>query len=185
MVCFSCDKAGHGVGRCPELSETFPFMLPGWTAEKVGQLCHDLTPEWQQNVAGLNMETDPGRGGGGGSAAQISNGILPQDPSGGEVHFTSSRGKAMARPVLEPAGSRSILQSGDVRVSAVSVDATRKRVDQPVSTIPDSVDVDSSVVLQRDGQAQSGSGLPLRGGGGVLPVWIVVLLWSDGRPLRS
>ena len=48
----------------------------------------------------------------------------------------------------------------------MSVDATRKRVDQPVSTIPDSVDVDSSGVLQRDGQAQSGSGLPLRGGGG-------------------
>ena len=114
------------------------------------------------------METDPGRGG---SAAQISNGIRPQDPSGGEVRLTSSRGKAMALPVLEPAGSRSTLrsvglQSGEVRVSAVSVDATRKRVDQPVSTISDSVDVDSSGVLQRDGQAQSGTGLHLRGGGG-------------------
>ena len=28
VVCFSCGKAGHGVGRCPELNETFPFMLP-------------------------------------------------------------------------------------------------------------------------------------------------------------
>ena len=36
VVCFSCGKAGHGVGRCPELNETFPFMLPGWAAEKVG-----------------------------------------------------------------------------------------------------------------------------------------------------
>ena len=36
MVCFSCGKPGHGVGRCPELDETFPYMLPGWSAEKVG-----------------------------------------------------------------------------------------------------------------------------------------------------
>ena len=36
MVCLSCGKAGNGVGRCPERNETFPFMLPGWTAEKVG-----------------------------------------------------------------------------------------------------------------------------------------------------
>ena len=36
VVCFSCGKAGHGVGRCPKLNETFPFMLLGWTAEKVG-----------------------------------------------------------------------------------------------------------------------------------------------------
>ena len=36
IVCFSCGKLGHGVGRCPELDETFPYMLPGWLAEKVG-----------------------------------------------------------------------------------------------------------------------------------------------------
>ena len=24
------------MGRCPELNEIFSFMLPGWTAEKVG-----------------------------------------------------------------------------------------------------------------------------------------------------
>ena len=36
VVCFSCGKEGHGVGWCPKLNETFPFMLPGWTAWKVG-----------------------------------------------------------------------------------------------------------------------------------------------------
>ena len=131
------------------------------------QLCHELTPSGSGTSLGGKRRLIRG----GGSAARISNGIRPQDPGGGEVRLTSSRDEAVARPVLEPAGSRSILQSvglqsGEVRVSAVSFDATRKRVDQPVSTIPDSVDVDSSGVLQRDGQAQSGSGLPLRGEGG-------------------
>ena len=29
IVCFSCGKSGHGVGRRPELNEIFPYMLPG------------------------------------------------------------------------------------------------------------------------------------------------------------
>ena len=33
---FSGGKPGHGVGRCLELDETFPYMLPRWSAEKVG-----------------------------------------------------------------------------------------------------------------------------------------------------
>ena len=36
VVCFSCGKAGHSVTRCPALNEAFPFMLPGWKAEKEG-----------------------------------------------------------------------------------------------------------------------------------------------------
>ena len=36
IVCFSCGKPGHGIGMCPEMDETFPHMLPGWSAEKVG-----------------------------------------------------------------------------------------------------------------------------------------------------
>ena len=35
-VCFSCGKVGHGVSRCSEMNETFPYMWPGWLAEKVG-----------------------------------------------------------------------------------------------------------------------------------------------------
>ena len=34
VVCFSWGKAGHSVTRCPTLDDTFPFMLPGWKAEK-------------------------------------------------------------------------------------------------------------------------------------------------------
>ena len=36
IMCFSCGKQGHGVGRCPELNEAFPYMLLGWSAEKEG-----------------------------------------------------------------------------------------------------------------------------------------------------
>ena len=36
VLCFSCGKPGHGVTRCPVLDVSFPFMLPGWKAEKVG-----------------------------------------------------------------------------------------------------------------------------------------------------
>ena len=35
VVCFSCAKPGRGVSSCPQLGETFPYMLPGWSAEKV------------------------------------------------------------------------------------------------------------------------------------------------------
>ena len=34
VVCFSCGKAGHSATRCPTLDETFPFLLPGCTAEQ-------------------------------------------------------------------------------------------------------------------------------------------------------
>ena len=34
VVCFLCGKAGHSATRCPTLDDTFPFMLPGWKAEK-------------------------------------------------------------------------------------------------------------------------------------------------------
>ena len=34
VKCFSCDKSGHSVTRCPTLDIAFPFILPGWKAEK-------------------------------------------------------------------------------------------------------------------------------------------------------
>ena len=34
MKCFSCGKSGHSATRCPTLYVAFPFILPGWKAEK-------------------------------------------------------------------------------------------------------------------------------------------------------
>ena len=34
VKCFSCGKPGHSATRCPMLDITFPFILPGWKAEK-------------------------------------------------------------------------------------------------------------------------------------------------------
>ena len=36
VECFTCGKPGQGVTRCPALHVAFPFILPGWKAEKVG-----------------------------------------------------------------------------------------------------------------------------------------------------
>ena len=34
VKCFSCGKPGHSATRCPTSDVTFPFILPGWKAEK-------------------------------------------------------------------------------------------------------------------------------------------------------
>ena len=34
VKCFSCGKTGHSATRCLTLDVSFPFILPGWKAEK-------------------------------------------------------------------------------------------------------------------------------------------------------
>ena len=37
VKCFSCGNSGHSAARCPKLDITFPFILPGWRAEKTSE----------------------------------------------------------------------------------------------------------------------------------------------------
>ena len=39
MVCFSCGRWGHGVSRCLQLHETFPYLSPGWSVERRDGQC--------------------------------------------------------------------------------------------------------------------------------------------------
>ena len=69
---------------------------------------------------------------------------------------------AVARPVFQPTSQPVVLRSDEVGVSAVSVDATRRRVDWTLSTVSDSVMVVTDE-LQQDSWTRSGSDLPQRG----------------------
>ena len=70
----------------------------------------------------VRKESDPGWG----SADWISNGIRCQDPGGGKKQLTSFRDETVVWPVL-PTTLQSVgLQSGEVRVSTVLVNVTRK-----------------------------------------------------------
>ena len=68
----------------------------------------------------------------------------------------------MARPVFQPTSQPVVLRSDEVRVSAVLVNATRRRVDRTLSTIFDSVMVVTEE-LQLESWTRSGSDLPRRG----------------------
>ena len=128
-------------------------------------------PDWPLNVTRRKTITE---GGGGGSATLISNGTGHQDTGGGEMQLTSFRDESVVWPMLQPTLQSVGLQSSEVRVSTLSVDATRRRVDGTVSTVSDGVEIDDSDMTQWDSQTQLGSGLPLPGGGGeVRSVWIV------------
>ena len=78
-MCFSCGKPGHGVGMCPELDETFKYMLPGWSAEKVGANYMMISPHVAAERLRAETATEPGRG----SAARISNERRPPDTADG------------------------------------------------------------------------------------------------------
>ena len=68
----------------------------------------------------------------------------------------------MTRPVFQPTPQPVVLRSDEVRVSAVSVYATQRRVDRTLSTVSDSVIVVTEE-LQRDSWTRSGSDLPRQG----------------------
>ena len=93
MVCLSCGKHGHGVGRCPELDETFSYMLLGGRRRRWCQLHDDLATNCRAAPCGKRHLIR-----GEGSAARISNELRPQDPGGG-VSLTASRVRMCALPV--------------------------------------------------------------------------------------
>ena len=72
MKCFSCGKTGHGANHCPTLDVTFPFILPGWKAEKTQtgflMISPKMATDWKEGfVSRISKNTrphDPGGGGG-------------------------------------------------------------------------------------------------------------------------
>ena len=64
IVCFSCGKAGHSATRCPALDESFPSMLPGWSAETTPGGFIMISPRVAAERRRAETATDPGGGGG-------------------------------------------------------------------------------------------------------------------------
>ena len=149
VVCFSCGKAGHSATRCPALNESFPFMLPGWKAEKEGGSYAMISPRVAGSVAGRETATDPG--GGGGSATRISNKTRPQDPKGGEAQINTTRDGAMAWPLAQPMSQTVPKRPETVGVSAVLVQATPGRSARILPSVSDSVVVIAEGFQSEDG----------------------------------
>ena len=87
VVCFSCET------RCPNLDESFPFMQPGWRAEKTpgggggGGVHYDPTP-------GDARPTEDGKRRlirGEGFTSRVSSTIRSQDPEGGATPVAAPR----------------------------------------------------------------------------------------------
>ena len=122
MVCFSCGKAGHSTTRCPTLDETFPFMLPGWKAEKTlggyimisSRVAVSSSGKWRL-IRGEGL------------AAWISSKVRPQDPGGGAARIAVPR-EAMDVEMRSLSVS-SVVQPQSVpsRISVVLVEETEVR----------------------------------------------------------
>ena len=75
MVCFSCDRSGHGVSRCSRIDTTFPFLSPRWSVDfrdgQSGYVAHGSAGKHRLVWAGgsaskiskISSSTDPGGGG--------------------------------------------------------------------------------------------------------------------------
>ena len=88
MVCFSCGKSGHAATRCPDLNESFPFMLAGWRAEKTPGVFIMIPPR----VSIDRRRTEKRRLiRGEVFASRVSGNIRPQDPGGGAVSIVPPR----------------------------------------------------------------------------------------------
>ena len=72
--CFSCGLTGHSATRCPTLDVTFPFILPGWKAEKTPTGYLMISPKTGGKRRLIRRE---------GFASRISKSDRPHDPGGG------------------------------------------------------------------------------------------------------
>ena len=83
VMCFSCRKTGHCATRCPTLNVTFPFILPGWKAEKTSTGYLMISPKMAGGKRRLIRRE--------GFASRISKNARPHDPGGGRLGTPSLR----------------------------------------------------------------------------------------------
>ena len=60
--CFSCGELGHATARCPVLDESFPFLPPGWRADRTDDEFVLRPAQGRLTVSKRETSTDPGRG---------------------------------------------------------------------------------------------------------------------------
>ena len=111
----SCGKAGHSVTRCPVLDKSFPFMLPGWRAEKTPGGYIMISPR----VAAERHRAENGD--------WISSKIGPQDPGGGATRIAAPRGVVDMEVTSSPMSSVVEPQSVPSRILVVLVEETKVR----------------------------------------------------------